>query len=533
MTTYLVISGPIAVGKSSFAETLMKRYSVRKVSTRKYIVDHENCPNERGALQAAGTALDQRTGGAWVADAIAEQAAGFSGDVILLDCARIAGQVEAIKKRFGAEKVVHVHLTAPDAVLKARYEDRDSQVNEFATYAEAQRSPTEAAISSLAQIADIVVDTARNNPDSQVTYAVPRLNMGKTPPERLVDVYVGAQWGSEGKGNVCSYLAPEYDVLMRVGGPNAGHMAPDPKYKYVQLPSGTGANPKAKILIAAGSTIHLATLLREIGDHPWLKIKGNLIIDGQAMMIDDEDRRIEDKGLTVIASTKQGVGSATARKITGRGDHPPFGPPVKLAKHERLLEDYIGDTKAVLHEAYASGKLVMLEGTQGTDLSIHHGAYPHVTSRETSAAGCLSDAGIAPLRVRKVILVTRTYPIRVGGTSGDMGNEITLDEVASRSGIPLAEIEKTEVGTVSRRQRRIAEFDWEQVRRSAELNGATDIALTFADYLGRANKDARKFADLLPETQDFVRDLERVTGTPVSFVVVEFAKDGVIDRRPK
>ena len=31
----------------------------------------------------------------------------------------------------------------------------------------------------------------------------------------------------------------------------------------------------------------------------------------------------------------------------------------------------------------------MLEGTQGTDLSIHHGHDPNVTARETTAAGCL------------------------------------------------------------------------------------------------------------------------------------------------
>jgi adenylosuccinate synthase len=100
----------------------------------------------------------------------------------------------------------------------------------------------------------------------------------------------------------------------------------------------------------------------------------------------------------------------------------------------------------------------MLEGTQGTDLSIHHGYYPKVTSRETTASGCLADAGIAPLRVRKVIMVTRTYPIRVGGTSGHLPNEIEADVVAQRSGLPVDEIKTTEVGTISGNPRRIGEF---------------------------------------------------------------------------
>lgn len=533
MTKYVVISGPIAAGKSSFAETLMRRYSVKKVSTRKYILDHENCANERGALQAAGAELDKRTGGSWVADASQEQARDFTGDFVLLDCARIAPQVTAIRERFGDENVLHVHLTAPDEVLSARYKSRSSEVNEFETYGQAKLNATEAAIGDLEAIANRIVDTSKNAPEGQVTYAIAGFVPAETAPAKLVDVFIGAQWGSEGKGNVCAFLSPEYDILMRVGGPNAGHMAPEPLYKYVQLPSGTGANPSAKILIAAGSTISLSQLLKEIDDHPWLKEAGNLVIDGQAMMIDESDREMEGAKLDTIASTKQGVGAASARKIMGRGGMPPFGPEVRLASQEPALAAYVGDTKAALHDAYAAGMRIMLEGTQGTDLSIHHGNYPHVTSRETSASGCLSDAGIAPLRVRKVIMVTRTYPIRVGGTSGPMGIEISFEEVAKRSRVPVTDIVKTEIGTISRRKRRIAEFDWEQLRRSAELNGATDIALTFADYLGVENKKARKFSDLLPDTQEFVIDVERVSGCAVNFIVVEFAKDGVIDRRDK
>ena len=40
---------------------------------------------------------------------------------------------------------------------------------------------------------------------------------------RLVDVIVGGQYGSEGKGHIASFLAREYALLVRVGGPNAGH----------------------------------------------------------------------------------------------------------------------------------------------------------------------------------------------------------------------------------------------------------------------------------------------------------------------
>jgi len=173
---------------------------------------------------------------------------------------------------------------------------------------------------------------------------------------------------------------------------------------------------------------------------------------------------------------------------------------------------------------------VLLEGTQGTLLSIHHGFWPSVTSRETSAAGCLSDAGISPNRIRKVIMVVRTYPIRVGGTSGWMGRNLTLADVSKRSGIPLEEFRKVEKGTISGIERRVAEFDWAQIRRSAELNGATDIAVTFTDYLGVENRKAATFDELNEVTREFILRLERVAGTAVTLISKEFALDGVIER---
>jgi adenylosuccinate synthase len=173
----------------------------------------------------------------------------------------------------------------------------------------------------------------------------------------------------------------------------------------------------------------------------------------------------------------------------------------------------------------------MLEGTQGTSLSLHHGSYPHVTSRETTASGCLADAGIAPNRVRRVVMVTRTYPIRVGGTSGPMALPIDTKVVADRSGLPLDQIEKTEVGTISGTRRRMAEFDWEQLRRSAVLNGATDIALTFADYITAENQNARRFDQLSNETKEFIAEVERVANAPVSLISTRFHRFSVIDRR--
>lgn len=282
------------------------------------------------------------------------------------------------------------------------------------------------------------------------------------------------------------------------------------------------------VLIGAGSTLWLPRLLKEIVDH---SLTGNrLAVDPQAMVIDDWDRRAEEGALTSIATTKQGVGAASARKIANRGDTPMLGPSVKLARDVPELAGYVRDVREELDRLYWAGRRVLLEGTQGTALSIHHGLYPNVTSRETSVSGCLADAGISHLRVNRVIMVVRTFPIRVGGPSGWMGRQLEWEEVSRRSGIPVETLREAEKGTVSNRLRRIAEFDWGQLRRAAELNGPTEIALTFADYFGKENCNALNFSALNERTQQFIRRVEVVAGVPVTLVSKAFATDGVIER---
>jgi adenylosuccinate synthase len=267
--------------------------------------------------------------------------------------------------------------------------------------------------------------------------------------DRLVDVLVGGQYGSEGKGNIAYYLAPEYDLLIRVGGPNAGHKVPtEPSYTHRLLPSGTLANPSAELVIGPGATLDPALLLTEIAD---CRVEaGRLFIDPQAMIIEDADRAAEKDLVSGIGSTGKGGGSAAARRIMGRHGS---NPPVRLARDLPELSAYIRPTSEVLQDAYRHQRRVLLEGTQGTALSPYHGSYPHVTSRDTTASGCLAEAGIGWSRVRDVIMVCRTYPIRVmspsGSTSGPMKQEVTWAEIAERSDIPAGELTKTELWTKS------------------------------------------------------------------------------------
>lgn len=317
---------------------------------------------------------------------------------------------------------------------------------------------------------------------------------------------------------------------MRVGGPNAGHQVfaePKPE-KYYHLPSGTKRAPNARLLLGPGAVINPKKLLDELADHSI--DRDRLIIDGQAMIISDEDIEEEQRLFGNISSTAQGVGVASARKLTGRSDYK-SGEKLFLAKDCDDLKPFIGSARKILADAFVNGHRILLEGTQGTSLSVHHGQYPHVTTRDTTVAGCLADAGIAPSNVRRVIMVCRTFPIRVGGPSGPMENEVDMEEIHARSGIPLDPLKVAERTTTTNRPRRIAEFDWEQFKDSVQLNGPTDIALTFVDYFGIENRDAFRFEQLTNETIRFVEEVERVAGRPVSLLSTNFGWRNVIDRR--
>jgi len=179
----------------------------------------------------------------------------------------------------------------PYHVAKARYEERKAPWDEGVPYEDVRADPTENGVWSLDRIADRVVKNHQCDAASILARAVAGLGLFPLTPEPLVDVLVGGQYGSEGKGNVCAHLAHGYDVLMRVGGPNAGHMVAYPEQKYVQLPSGTRSNTAAKILIGAGATIWPSQMIKEIQQCGLTKER--LIIDEQAMIIEESDRDIE------------------------------------------------------------------------------------------------------------------------------------------------------------------------------------------------------------------------------------------------
>ncbi len=528
----VLLSGPVGSGKTTLCCQLEEHFGLASLKTKDYILEQgKRLKLERTALQRYGDRLDRQTQGTWVRDALVRLVSTLNDEAtIVVDAVRIEAQIEAIRRAYGP-RVFHVHLTAPEDVLADRYSSRTTDVKELRKYEDVRKNKTEKQIEELARIADVVIDTVRCTERDVFVKAASHLGLYGREYLRLVDVLVGGQWGSEGKGNIVSYMAREYDVLVRVGGPNAGHKVyeePEP-YTFHHLPSGSRCCD-AQLVIGPGAVLNVPNLLQEIGE---CGIDASrLAIDPQAMIISDRDRENEKRLVQDIGSTGQGVGAATARRIMQRHTDP-----AKLARDISDLKPFIKDTREVLEEAFYNRKRVLLEGTQGTGLSLYHGHYPHVTSRDTTVAGCLAEAGISPSRVRKVIMVCRTYPIRVqspagpGLTSGPMSQEITLEAIAQRSGIDLEELKKIETTSTTKKKRRIGEFDWALLRKAASLNAPTDIALTFSDYVSIKNRDARRFEQLTPETIRFIQEIERVAAAPVSLISTRFHSRSIIDRR--
>lgn len=531
MTAHIVVlSGRIASGKSTIRDELVSLLGAHSVGTSallKMRAARSGAPfGSRTEQQVFGAQEDSKSGGAWIAEELSAVLHDRdSADVVVVDAIRQVEQLHALRSRYG-RAVLHVHLTAGEAALRARYAGRGRAADQGSSYEQVSADPIEAKVETLAPTADLLVDTSVTAVRDVITLCAARLGLLARLDRQLVDVLVGGEYGSEGKGNVAFYLAPEYDVLVRVGGPNAGHKVPTiPSTTHRSLPSGSLANLNARLLIGAGALVSAAVLRREIEDSG--VDPRRVSIDPDAMVVSLRDRYAERGLRDSIRSTGQGVGNATSRRILGRGSK------TRLAKHDKYLAQFVSrPVVEILEDAFLREQRVFLEGTQGAGLSLFHGTYPFVTSRDTSVAACLSEAGIGPARLRKTVMVIRSYPIRVNGArSGPMNQEIDWDTVASRSGLSADELKADELSSVTKRLRRVGEFDWKLLRSSAQLNTPTDIALTFADYISKSNRDAYRFDQLDPATRQLIDDIETVASAPVSLITGRFSDRSVIDRR--
>ena len=426
-----------------------------------------------------------------------------------------------------------------------------------------------------------------------------------------VTVVIGLQWGDEAKGKMVDILCQNADIVARYnGGDNAGHTVVNSygTFKLRLVPNGI-ANPKTQCVIGPGVVVNLDTLLGELeyihskgiklSERFWLSPRCHVVMPYHPML---EEVYENAKGSARTGTTGRGMGPVYADKVSYNGirladlAHPQVFkeklriqlevkntlfracamPPLdletiyqeKLSAYARL-QPMVRESFGLVQEALQRGANLLLEGAQGALLDNDWGTYPFATASTTVAGGACAGLGIAPHLIRRVVGVAKAYTSRVG--SGPMPTEL-LDE----AGQALRD-EGQEYGTVTGRPRRCGWLDAELVHFTAQLNGATELALTKLDVLDhlptikicagyhhpqtpervahywegdahwlaqcepvyiempgwqQSTRQARRFADLHPQAQAYVHKVEELVGVPVSYISVGPGREEGFWRQP-
>ncbi len=330
-------------------------------------------------------------------------------------------------------------------------------------------------------------------------------------------VFVGAQWGDEGKGKATDALGSRVDYVVKFnGGNNAGHtvVIDGEKYALHLLPSGI-LTPGCTPVIGNGVVIDLGVLFQEIDA---LEARGidtsALLVSSAAHIIAPYHRTIDNVterflGKRKIGTTGRGIGPAYADKISRVGvrigdlfDADLLREKVEgaleqknhllvkvynrraitvdqvvdeLLTHAERLRPMVTDTALVLNEALNRGETVVFEGGQATMLDVDHGTYPFVTSSNATAGGACTGTGVGPTRIDRVVGVAKAYITRVG--EGALPTEL-FDAAGER----LRSVGH-EYGTTTGRPRRCGWYDAVVARYASRINGLTDVVLTKLDVL--------------------------------------------------
>lgn len=371
-----------------------------------------------------------------------------------------------------------------------------------------------------------------------------------------LQVIVGGQFGSEGKGAIAAHLAQQLPDLLavRVAGPNAGHTVigrcpPDCSerlqvldsapgkhrdgehpWRLRQVPVAAVTNEDATLVLGPGSEIDPEVFKSEVSQ---LNAAGyhageRLWIDDDATVITEEDRMAESDAAGVglvsrIGSTGKGIGAARAARL------------MRTALLANQFDDWPCQTASVgefIRHRLTYGGNVQIEGTQGYGLGLHAGYYPYCTASDCTAMDFMAMAGASPWLVAsasvEVWVVFRTYPIRVAGNSGPLRYEMAWEDVG----------QPTEYTTVTRKPRRVGKWDAALARKAMEANGHRSgpasrvfAALTMADYVVPAIAGCRlvdefpdesvhdQFSQMVSRYSRDIGTLIRLVGTGPSSII--------------
>ncbi|GIU71000.1 MAG: adenylosuccinate synthetase [Candidatus Nitrosocaldaceae archaeon] len=329
------------------------------------------------------------------------------------------------------------------------------------------------------------------------------------------NVIVGGFFGDEGKGKVIAYLAlkDKPDIAVRGGvGPNAGHtfVINGNVHKVRMVPSAL-ANPTTRLMIGAGVLVNPQVFLDEINRY---NLKDRIYIDRHAGIITskhiERDSANDLKGR--IGTTGSGSGPANADRALRI---------LPLAKDVKELSIYLDDVSSKINDLLDNDGKLLVEGTQGTFLSLYHGTYPYVTSKDVTASAICSDIGLGPKRVDEVTIVFKAYVTRVG--EGELEGELSREEAEKRGWL--------EIATVTGRVRRAAPFNFKLAEKAIRLNSATQIALTKLDIVFPECSKIKDYDKLSDRAKEFIEEIEDRLGLRVTLIGTGEDVYDMIDRR--
>lgn len=289
-----------------------------------------------------------------------------------------------------------------------------------------------------------------------------------------LNILIGGQFGSEGKGVIASYLSQfDFDVAVSNAGPNSGHTFYKDKVKCTtqQLPVAGILNPNCIIYLCAGSVINPEILLKEIMYYGITNDR--LVIHPRAAVIDNRVKNMEQQSPIhhSICSTLSGTGKAISHKtdrLNGLACNDPF-----LKQYVKVLD--------------LQHKTSLMEVPQGLGLSLNSGlSYPYCTSREITVQSAMADAQVHPKFLGKVHCVIRTLPIRVANHYSIDGSKLATSGPFYIDSIETSWDElglEPEITTVTGKYRRVASFSMIQYHEMLRTIQPDYIYLNFTNYL--------------------------------------------------
>ncbi|MEJ2703562.1 MAG: adenylosuccinate synthase [Sedimentisphaerales bacterium] len=230
---------------------------------------------------------------------------------------------------------------------------------------------------------------------------------------------------------------------------------------------------------------------------------------------------------------------------------------------DRLLP-HIADTTEFLHKSIRERKSILFEGAQGTLLDLDHGTFPYVTSSNSSSLGMSAGCGVPAKYIDEFVGVVKAYTTRVGAGPFPVEQDNEVGQYIRDKG--------NEYGTTTGRPRRCGWFDAVAVSYGVTICAIDSVAMLHLDTLSGLKElnicrayningeektffpantarlaqarpvyktvpgwdeditEIKEFGDLPVNAQDYIQQVEELTGKQIRIIGVGPRRDQTIFR---